>query len=52
MTDVATGFLQSVSAFGATRLGRLPSTTFKDSGSLMSSLADGVPNTTKPASTS
>ena len=49
MTDVATGFLQSVSAFGATRLGRASGTTFKDSGSLMTSLADGVPNNTKPA---
>lgn len=42
MTDVATGFLQSVTAFGATRLGRASSTTFKDTGSLMSSLSDGV----------
>lgn len=49
MTDVATGFLQSISAFGATRLGRASSTTFKDTGSLMSSLTDGVPNNTKPA---
>ncbi len=49
MTDVATGFLQAVSAFGATRLGRASSTTFKDAGSLMGSLADGVPNNTKPA---
>lgn len=49
MTDVANGFLQAVSAFGATRLGRASSTTFKDTGSLISSLADGVPNNTKPA---
>ena len=49
MTDVATGFLQAVSAFGATRLGRASSTTFKDTGSLITSLGDGVPNTTKPA---
>ena len=49
MTDVATGFLQAVSAFGATRLGRASSTTYKDTGSLLSSLADGVPNNTKPA---
>lgn len=49
MTDVANGFLQAVSAFGATRLGRASGTTFKDTGSLMSSLADGVPNNTKPA---
>ena len=49
MTDVATGLLQGVSAFGATRLGRASSTSFKDSGSLMASLADGVPNNTKPA---
>ena len=49
MTDVATGFLQSVTAFGATRLGRASSTSFKDAGSLMGSLTDGVPNNTKPA---
>jgi len=49
VTDVATGFLQAVGAFGATRLGRASETTFKDTGSLMSSLADGVPNNTKPA---
>jgi hypothetical protein len=49
MTDVATGFLRAVSAFGATRLGRASSTTYNDSGSLMTSLADGVPNNTKPA---
>jgi Family of unknown function (DUF6603) len=49
MTDVATGFLQAVSAFGATRLGRASATTYQDSGSLMTSLADGVPNNTKPA---
>jgi hypothetical protein len=48
MTDVATGFLQSISAFGATRLGRASATSFKDAGSLMTSLADGVPNNTKP----
>lgn len=49
MTDVGTGFLQAVSAFGATRLGRASATTYQDSGSLMSSLADGVPSNTKPA---
>ncbi|HWH95694.1 MAG TPA: DUF6603 domain-containing protein [Baekduia sp.] len=49
MTDVATGFLQSVSAFGATRLGRASATSYHDAGSLMASLADGVPNNTKPA---
>ncbi|MEJ7630005.1 MAG: hypothetical protein WKF54_10480, partial [Nocardioidaceae bacterium] len=49
MTDVGTGFLQAVSAFGATRLGRASATTYQDSGSLMSSLADGVPDNTKPA---
>ena len=49
MTDVATGFLQSISAFGATRLGKASATTFQDAGSLMSSLTDGVPDNTKPA---
>ncbi len=49
MTDVATGFLQAVSAFCATRLGRASSTTFKDAGSLVTSLGDGVPDNTKPA---
>ncbi|WP_295697167.1 DUF6603 domain-containing protein [Lapillicoccus sp.] len=49
MTDVATGFLQAVSAFGATRLGRASSTTYHDSGSLLDSLGDGIPNTVKPA---
>jgi len=49
VTDVATDALQAASAFAATRLGRASSTTFKDSKSLMSSLADGVPNNTKPA---
>ena len=49
VTDVGTGFLQAVSAFGASRLGRASATTFKDTGSLMSSLADGVPDNTKPA---
>lgn len=49
MTDVATGFLQGVSAFGATRLGKASSTTYHDAGSLMDSLTDGVPNSTKSA---
>jgi hypothetical protein len=49
MTDVGTGFLQAISAFGATRLGRASSTGFRDAGSFMGSLADGVPNNTKPA---
>lgn len=49
MTDVATGFMQAVSAFAASRLGRTSATSFKDAGSLMASLADGVPGTTKPA---
>lgn len=48
MTDVATGFLQSISGFAASRLGRASATTFKDTGSLISSLADGVPNNTRP----
>lgn len=49
MTDVATGFMQAVSAFAASRLGRASATSFKDAGSLMTSLADGVPGTTKQA---
>lgn len=51
MTDVATGFLQSISAFAASRLGRASSTTFSDAGSLITSLGDGVPENTKPAYT-
>lgn len=47
MTDVATGFLQAISGFAASRLGRAAGTTFKDSGSLMESLVDGVPGSTK-----
>jgi hypothetical protein len=38
MIDVATGFLQSISAFCATRLGRASLTTFKDADSLVTSL--------------
>lgn len=49
MTDVGTGFLHAVSAFGTTRLGRASSTTWHDTGSLLTSLADGVPDNTKPA---
>ncbi|GAB3442622.1 hypothetical protein GCM10027517_19940 [Phycicoccus ginsengisoli] len=49
MTDVGTGFLHAVSAFGTTRLGRASSSTWHDTGSLMSSLVDGVPDNTKPA---
>jgi len=49
VTDVATEALQAASAFAATRLGRASSTSFKDARSLMTSLADGVPNNTKPA---
>ena len=49
MTDVGTGFLKAVSAFGATRLGKAASTSYKDSKSLLGSLGDGVPNNTKPA---
>src|SRR6195952_1431727 len=49
MTDVATGFLQAVSAFGATRLGRSASTTLKDSKSLMDSLTGAVPTSNKTA---
>lgn len=49
MTDVATGFLQAVSAFMATRLGRSAHTAYKDTGALMDSLHDGVPDNTKPA---
>jgi hypothetical protein len=49
LTDIATGFLQAVSAFGATRLGRASDTAYQDAGSLMSSLVDGVPSSTKPA---
>lgn len=49
MTDVATGFLQAMSGFAASRLGNAAATSWKDSGSLMGSLVDGVPNTCKPA---
>lgn len=49
MTDIGTGFLQAVSAFCATRLGRASGTMFKDTGSLIRSLGDGVPDNTKPA---
>ena len=49
MTDVGTGFLQAVSGFCATRLGKASGTTFKDTGSLITSLGDGVPDNTKPA---
>jgi hypothetical protein len=49
MADVATEFLQAISAFGATRLGRASSTSFKNSKSLVGSLFDSVPNNTKPA---
>lgn len=51
MTDVATGFLQAVSAFGATQLGKASATTFKDAGSLMDALTDDVPNNVEPAFT-
>lgn len=49
MSDVATGFLQAVSAFGATRLGRATETTYHDTGSLVDTLGDGVPTTVKAA---
>ena len=49
MTDVGTQFLQGISAFGATRLGRASATSFKDAGALIDSLGDGVPSNTKPA---
>jgi hypothetical protein len=49
VTDAGTQFLQGISAFGATRLGRASGTTLRDSRSLIASLADGVPNNTKPA---
>lgn len=51
MTDIGTGFLRSVSGFLATRLGKASATTWKDSGSLVDSLHDGVPDNTKPAFT-
>jgi len=49
MMDVATGFLRSVSAFGASRLAHASATTFQDAGSLLTSLASGVPSAAKPA---
>ncbi|MFT4216665.1 MAG: hypothetical protein QM619_05695 [Micropruina sp.] len=49
MTDVGTGFLQAVSAFCATRLGKASSTTFKDARSLIVSLGDGIEDNTKAA---
>lgn len=49
MADVGTGFLQAVSAFCATRLGKTAGTTFKDTKALVNSLGDGVPDNTKPA---
>ena len=38
MTDVATGFLRGIEAFGNSRLGELSGTTFKDTGSFLESL--------------
>jgi hypothetical protein len=49
MTDVGTGFLQAISAFFTTKLGKASATTWKDAGSLVDSLHDGVPDNTKPA---
>lgn len=49
MTDIGTGFLEGVSAFLTTRLGESASGAWKDAGSLVDSLHDGVPDNTKPA---
>ncbi len=49
MTDVGTGFLKAISAFFTTKLGKASSTVWKDAGSLTESLADGIPDNTKPA---
>lgn len=49
MTDVGTGFLQAISAFFTTRLGKASASTWKDAGSLVDSLTDGIPDNTKPA---
>lgn len=51
MTDIGTGFLQAISAFFTTKLGKASSTTWKDAGSLVDSLHDGIPDNTKPAFT-
>lgn len=49
MADVVTEFLQAISAFGATRLGRASSTSFKNSQAVVASLFDRVPGATKTA---
>ena len=49
MTDVGTGFLEAISAFFTTKLGKASETTWKDAGSLVDSLHDGIPDNTKPA---
>ncbi len=49
MTDVGTGFLQAISAFGATRLGHATETSWKDTKSLVATLGDGLDGMTKPA---
>lgn len=38
MTDVATGFLKGIEAFGNSRLGEMSATTFKDTGSFLEAL--------------
>jgi len=49
VTDVGIELLRGVSAFGATRLGDAATGTFKDSKSLLSSLANDVSGDTKTA---
>lgn len=49
MTDVGTGFLQAISAFFTTKLGKASTSTWNDAGSLVDSLTDGIPDNTKPA---